>query len=94
VSIASELKASITPEEKQHIEKKPAINLTAYYFYQKGEKESRKYWKDGSNKATIQKAEEFYRKALETDSTYALAYLGLGDVYAAKYQFNSYFSDN
>ena len=35
-TIASELKATITPEEKQLIEKIPTTNLTAYDFYQRG----------------------------------------------------------
>ena len=43
-SIAAELKATITPEEKQLIEKTPTANLTAYDFYQRGREEHIKYW--------------------------------------------------
>ena len=39
-AIASELKATITPEEKQLIEKIPTTNLTAYDFYQRGKEET------------------------------------------------------
>jgi TolB-like protein len=43
-SIASALKATITPEEKQLIEKIPTANLTAYDFYQRGKDELTHYW--------------------------------------------------
>jgi TolB-like protein len=38
-TIASELQAAITPEEKQLIQKLPTTNLTAYDFYQRGRDE-------------------------------------------------------
>ena len=42
-AIATELKAVITPEEKQLIEKTPTTSLTAYNFYQRGQEEQSKY---------------------------------------------------
>lgn len=42
-SIASALKATITPEEKQLIEKTPTEDLTALYFYQRGREEEGKF---------------------------------------------------
>ena len=38
-SIAAELKATITPEEKQLIETISTANITAYDFYQRGNEE-------------------------------------------------------
>jgi TolB-like protein/Tfp pilus assembly protein PilF len=77
VSIATELKASITPEEKQLIEIVPTSNLTAYDFFQRGKEEHLKYWLDNSNLRALKEAETYYKKALEYDSTFALAYAGL-----------------
>jgi TolB-like protein/Tfp pilus assembly protein PilF len=83
-SIAAELKTIITPKEKQLINKIPTTNLTAYDFYQQGREEETKYWING-NKASLQKAEELYHKALKYDSTFALAYSGLASVYWDKH---------
>ena len=102
-SIASELKATMTPEEKQLIEKTPTTNLTAYDFYQRGRDEYLKYWtsaetstyyQTNGNKATLQKAENFYHKALKYDSTFAQAYTGLARVYWEKHFDEKYLSEN
>jgi TolB-like protein/Tfp pilus assembly protein PilF len=94
-SIASELKATITPEEKQLINKIPTTNLTAYDFYQQGREEHTKYWINNSNRASLQKAEDFYHKALKYDSTFAQAYSGLARVYWDKHSSaKEYFSEN
>jgi TolB-like protein/Tfp pilus assembly protein PilF len=85
-AIADELKAIVTPEEKQLIEKIPTTNLTAYDFYQRGNDELRK--------GDIKKADNLYHKALEYDSTFAQAYLGLARVYWNKHYWSEYFSEN
>jgi TolB-like protein len=64
-SIAEELKAIITPEEKQLIEKLPTTSLTAYDFYQRGREEQVQYWLDSDNKDALERAEDLYYKALE-----------------------------
>jgi TolB-like protein len=102
-SIASELKVIITPEVKQLIEKTPTANLTAYDFYQRGRDEYIKYLTSGEtsnyyqttgNKAILQKAEDFYHKALKYDSTFAQAYTGLARAYWEKHFEEKYFSEN
>ena len=93
-TIAEKLKTSITPEEKQLIEKTPTTNLTAYDFYQRGEDELRKYSTDNSNNQALKRAEEMFNKALEYDSSFSLAYLGLASFYMNKYYYKSYFSEN
>jgi len=75
VAIAGELKAIITPEEKQIIEKTATISLTAYDFYQRGREELLKYWSD-NNREALERAEDFYLKALHNDTAFALAYTG------------------
>ena len=64
--VAAEIEAIITPEEKQLIEKIPTTSLTAYDFYQQGIDEE-----------DLDRAEEFFLRALEYDSAYALAYIGM-----------------
>jgi TolB-like protein/Flp pilus assembly protein TadD len=93
-SIASALKTTITPEEKQLINNIPTTNLTAYDFYQKGREEYAKYWNDNRNKEALQKAEDFYHTALKYDSTFAQAYCGLATVYWYKKTAKEYLSKN
>jgi TolB-like protein len=93
-AVAAELKAVITPEEKQLINKIPTTNLTAYDFYQQGREEHTKFWINNRDKPALQKAEGFYHKALKYDSTYAQAYTGLGWVYWDKHYWEEYFSEN
>jgi TolB-like protein/Tfp pilus assembly protein PilF len=74
-SIATELKAIITPEEKQLIEKVPTDNLEAYNLYLKGT-----YFAEMATVEGLQKATEYFKQALQKDPNYALAYLGLANV--------------
>jgi TolB-like protein/Tfp pilus assembly protein PilF len=80
-AIAKELEANITTEEKQRIDKIPTRNLTALDFYQTGNEELLNYQNDIYNLAALDKAEDFYRKALHYDTTFAQAYIGLAIVY-------------
>jgi TolB-like protein/AraC-like DNA-binding protein/Tfp pilus assembly protein PilF len=79
-SVASELKATITPEEKQTIEKVPTTNLTAYDLYQRGNTEFLKYFFPYFDKESVRRAEMLFLSALECDSTFALPYVGLAFV--------------
>jgi TolB-like protein/Tfp pilus assembly protein PilF len=94
--IATELKGTITPEVRQLIEKIPTTNLTAYDFCLRGDDELNKFWyKDNyGNTQALDNAEKMYRKALEYDSTYAQAYVGLASIYIGKHQDDSYLADN
>ena len=65
-SIAAELKATMTPDEKQRIEKIPTNNLTAYDFYLKGN--------DYNSKDDIPHAIDMYSKAIQEDSSFIAAY--------------------
>jgi len=92
--IAAELKATITPEEKQLIEKIPTASLSAQDFYQRGREEFTKYLVDNGNRAALIRAENYYHKALEYDSTFAQAYTGLATVFWNKNFWSEYFSKN
>jgi len=93
-AIAEELKAVLSPIEKQLIEKIPTASLTADDFYQRGIEELTKYEVDNRNKAALQNAEDSFYKALKYDSTFAQAYTGLASVYWSKHYWNEYFSEN
>jgi TolB-like protein/Tfp pilus assembly protein PilF len=72
-TVAAELKAVITPQEKLLIEKRPTENLEAYPFYLKG---NEFYWQS-NNQVALQKAIEMYEKAIKSDPNFALAYAKL-----------------
>jgi TolB-like protein len=92
--IAAEIEAIITPEEKQLIEKVPTTSLTALDFYQRGREEHYHYWSDNDNKEALENAEDFYYKALEYDSSFALAYVGLANVYQDKHYWETFLSED
>ncbi len=77
--IATTLKAKLSPAEKERIEKKPTENLTAYDYYLKGRDYYYRYRKQDNENAI-----ELFKKALELDPNYALAYAGLGDAYGQR----------
>lgn len=78
--IASVLQAKLSPAEKERIKRKPTENLTAYEYYLKGKEFYTHYKKDDNEKAIEQ-----FKKAIELDRKYALAWAGLGDAYSQKY---------
>lgn len=90
--VAGEIEAIITPEEKQLIEKTPTTSLTAYDFYQRGRDEHWRYWFE-EDEVALERAENYYYKALEHDSSFALAYTGLADVSWDKYYWRDFFTD-
>ena len=75
-TIADRLKVTLSGEADEPLVKPPTANLEAYQLYLKG----RYLW----NKRTQQGLEEaidYFRRAIERDAGYALAYAGLADVY-------------
>lgn len=87
-SIASELNTTISPEEKQLIEKIPTSNLTAWDFYQRGRDELPEFWIEVDDYSASERAGKYYRKALKFDPAFANAYSGLAEVYFANYKFS------
>lgn len=74
--IANALEAKLSPEEKKSINKKYTDNTEAYQLYLEG----RYYWNQRLEEP-VKKSITFFKKAVALDSTYALAYAGLGDAY-------------
>jgi serine/threonine protein kinase/tetratricopeptide (TPR) repeat protein len=77
--IALALKAKLSPEEKERIEEKPTESLTAYDYYLKGREYYYRYRKQDNENAI-----GLFKRALELDPGYALAYAGLGDAYGQR----------
>ena len=75
--VANELKAVLSPEEIELIEKKPTENPEAYTLYLKG-----RYFWNHRTEESLSKAIDFFNQAVEKDSNYALAYIGLADSYS------------
>ncbi len=84
-TIASELDAVITPEEIQSIRKVPTTDITAYDFYTMGKYDLDKFRIDSKKKEFLESAQISFRKSLELDSTFALAYTGLANTYLFQY---------
>jgi TolB-like protein/Flp pilus assembly protein TadD/tRNA A-37 threonylcarbamoyl transferase component Bud32 len=77
--IAAALKATLTPAEKERIEKKPTKDVRAYEYYVKGREYYFRY-KNEENEQAI----ELFKKAIEIDPDYALAHTGLADAYSQR----------
>jgi TolB-like protein/AraC-like DNA-binding protein/tetratricopeptide (TPR) repeat protein len=97
--VANIMQAVITPHEQKLIQKTPTSNLTAYDYYIQGKGDLEKYeftYKQGKSEleqyeytckgglTELNNARYLFQKALELDSTFSLAYIGL-----ARVQFNS-----
>jgi TolB-like protein/Tfp pilus assembly protein PilF len=76
MQIASKLKAKLTGLEKGGLSKTSTANIQAYKYYLKG----RHYW-DKRSKESYDSAEANYKRAIDLDPEYALAYSGLADCY-------------
>jgi TolB-like protein len=79
-TIAKELQAVITPDEKQLIAKIPTENLTAYDLFLKGNDDSFSFWSEGDLNLIYQSI-VYFMQAIELDPEYSFAYTGQGKAY-------------
>lgn len=77
--IAAALKATLTPAEKERVEKKPTKDIGSYEYYLKGREYYYRYKKEENEHAI-----ELFKKAIELDPDYALAHAGLADAYSQR----------
>lgn len=91
--VVREIKAVITPEEKEKIDRIPSTSIAAHDFYLRGREEYNDYQIKNDLEA-LQSAEDYFHRALEYDSVFALAYVGLAKVYWAKHLWEEYFQIN
>ena len=74
--IAYALKSKLSPEEESRIDQVPTQNLEAYTLYKKGKEKYYEYTESGYRESI-----DYYKRALNVDPIFALAYSGLGDSY-------------
>jgi serine/threonine-protein kinase len=75
-SIAEEIKAKLTQQERARLASRQPVNPDAHEAYLKG----RYYWSKVTDEA-VRKAIEYFEQASKIDPGYALAYTGLADCY-------------
>ncbi len=74
--VSSKLKATMSGSDEARLMKTYTANPEAYQLYLKGNYYRTKYTNEGYKKGI-----EFYRKAIEMDPNYALAYIGIAGAY-------------
>ena len=79
--IANELKVLVTPQVKEIIEAVPTTDLTAYENYLLGND----FYYRSLNDSDYLIASDFFKKATEIDSSFALAWIGLAKVHRGFY---------
>ena len=91
-NIADALRATLSPDDMRYLETRNTTNLDAYAFYLRGREYYYRYDREDNERAI-----ELFKKALELDPRYALAYAGLGDAYAQRatnYGFDNVWADS
>jgi TolB-like protein/AraC-like DNA-binding protein len=91
--VANLLKAKITHEEKQLIQKGQPTNFTAYEVYQRGKYDLNQYHEVGRKREDLERAQKLFSKALEYDSSFALSYAGLAEIYWCKFEWRTDMKD-
>jgi tetratricopeptide (TPR) repeat protein len=74
--VAEALAIRLTGEQRESIRKRYTDNIEAYQAYSSG-----RYFWDKRSGAGVQKATEYFQRAISLDPNYALAYAGLADCY-------------
>jgi serine/threonine protein kinase/Tfp pilus assembly protein PilF len=77
--IASALKTKLSPEEARRIDSQPTENVDAYTHYLRGREYYGRYHRRDNDSAIV-----MFKKALDLDPRFALAYTGLGDAYGQR----------
>jgi tetratricopeptide (TPR) repeat protein len=75
-TVADALQATLSPEEQDRLATAPTENLAAYQAYLLGKQHLAKLTSD-----SIAEAGDHFQRAIELDPNFALAYVGLADVY-------------
>ena len=92
-AIASELNATITPQEKELMELVPTQNTIAYSLYLKANNYLSDYDKS-RDLSSYQTAINLYNAALESDSVFARAFTGLAFAYWSRYYSETFFKED
>jgi TolB-like protein/Flp pilus assembly protein TadD len=75
--VSDKLRLKLTGTEKEQLAKRPTENLRAFQYYMQGRAAAQR-----RTNADLRASVDYFEKALQEDSKYALAYAGLSDAYA------------
>jgi len=94
LAVTGELKAILTPEEKEELRKKPTENTAAtnLYLHARNNMQMAKY-KNSNNPAEIGEAKRLLEQAIELDPDFADALAWLGDIYIDNYHLSWSYRD-
>src|SRR6267378_4405242 len=81
--ITGMLRMRLTGEDEKRMAKSYTVDPEAYQDYLKG-----RYWWNKRTGEGLNKGIEYFQKAIEKDSTYALGYTGLADCYSLLAEYN------
>jgi TolB-like protein/AraC-like DNA-binding protein len=85
LAVAGKIKAVITSEEKESINKPPTSNIAAMEMFIRGDEfNGMKYINREQRIEYVRQAESFYRKAIQLDSAFSDAWMQLGEIYLDK----------
>lgn len=82
--IAQDLRARLTPGEKERLKKKAKVDPEAYAFYSRGREYYYRYTAGDNEQASA-----LFRKATQIDPSFAPAWAGLGDAFAMSWRYGS-----
>jgi TolB-like protein/Flp pilus assembly protein TadD len=77
-TIARQVEVTLTPEDQARLSGARPVDPEAYEFYVKG-----RYFWNKRTQTTVNKAIDFFRKAIDKDPAYGPAYSGLADCYSS-----------
>ena len=77
-AVAHEIQIKVTPRERALLATPRAVDPAAYEAYSKG-----RYLWERKGEENLKKSREYYEKAIEKDSGYAMAWAGLADTYGS-----------
>ncbi len=90
--IVSQLKLKISPEEVSGLTTLATESTEAYEYYIRGKQYAKRYHNKTENQ-DYENAVSLYRRALEADPNFALAYAGLAEVYYDRNFFREYLDE-
>jgi class 3 adenylate cyclase/TolB-like protein/Tfp pilus assembly protein PilF len=80
LAIAQEIGLALTPQERFQSAKRPTESPEAYLLYLQG----RHWWELRGQPGALDKAVDYFNRAIALDPQYALAYAGLADVFVQR----------
>jgi len=91
-NIAATLETKLTSREKELIESIATENIMAYDFYLRAKEYARRYQNLREN-PDYENAMSLYQRSLELDPNFALAYVGIAEIYYTRNRFREYMLD-